>query len=145
MANYVAGRALTFITDVELRTITAGVQAAVQTNLFRIVSVASSTANPTGRKVVLTTSATDANVIGVLNEVKAATEPVSVVARNAQGTFKVVVSANSSGVAIGDRLTASSDSGAITTTTTGDQVIGIALEAGVAGQVIEYLAVNFKY
>lgn len=145
MANLTGGRDLTFITDVELRSLTNGVQNAVQTNLFRVVSIASSTANPTGRKVVLATSATDANIIGILNEVKAATEPVSVVARNGEGTFKAVVGVNSGGVAIGDRLTVDSDSGVITTTTSGNQVIGIALEAGVAGQVIEILLVNYKY
>ena len=115
-----------------------------QSNLFRIVSFASSS-NATGHTVVLTTSATDANVIGVLNNTPGVGETANVCGRNANGTFKVVVSANSSGVAIGDMLTASSDSGAITTTTNTNECIGRALEAGVAGQVIQYLPVNHKY
>lgn len=116
----------------------------VQTNLYRIVSFAASSVNPTGVTVVLTTSATDHLILGVLNNWPKAGETASVCGRNAQGTMKVVVSANSSGVAIGDELTASSDSGAITTTTSGNEVIGRAKEAGVAGQVIEFIPSNHQ-
>jgi hypothetical protein len=141
MSQYAPGRYISIITDVDLSAVGAN---GIPTNLFRIVSFAASSANSTGRKCVLTTSATDANILGVLNNSPAAGEAASVAGRSSEGTFKVVVSANSSGVAVGDLLTASSDSGAITTTTSGNQLIGQALEAGVAGQVIEYLPLNHQ-
>lgn len=133
MANYSDGRYLTIISDADLSDVD---------NLFRIVSIAASTANPTGRKVVLATSATDANIIGVLNNNPKAGEPASVCGRNASGTFKVKLGANTAAVSVGDKLTVDTDSGALKTTTSGNEVIGRALEAGVAGQVIEYLPVN---
>lgn len=141
MSQFAVGRYGSIIADADLSTKTNN----VLVNLYRLVSLAASSANPTGRKVVLATSATDANLLGVLNNAPAAGEVASVCLRNAEGTFKVVVGVNSAGVAVNDRLTVDSDSGAITTTTTGNQVFGIAWEAGVAGQVIEYLPVNYKY
>jgi hypothetical protein len=139
MSQYSTGRALSIITDADLSAVDSG---GVPVNLFRIVSLAASTANTTLRKVVLATSATDANIIGVLNNSPAAGEVASVIARNAEGTFKVKVGVNSAGVSINDLLTCDTDSGAITTTTSGNIVIGKAMEAGVAGQVIEYLPIN---
>jgi hypothetical protein len=136
MANYSEGRYLTIIADADL---------SAAANLFKIVSIAASTANPTGRKVVLATSATDANIVGVLNNTPGAGEPASVCARNASGTFKVVAGANTAAISVGDRFTVDTDSGALKTTSSGNQVVGIALEAAVAGQVFEYLPVNYKY
>lgn len=141
MAVYQEGRNLTFIADADLSAKVGD----VQTNLFRIVSIASSTANATNRKVVMATSTPDAKIVGVLNNAPAAGEPASVIGRNSQGTFKVKIGANSAAVSIGDYLTVDTDSGALKTTSAGDQIIGQALEAGVAGQVIEYLCRNFKY
>lgn len=142
MSQYTEGRYVEFITDADISAVSNG----IQTNLFRIVSLAASTANPTGRKVVLATSNTDANIIGVLNEVGVAGTPVSVTTRNATGTFKVVLGANTAAVSVGDFLTCDSDSGAKKTTNSGDQLIGRALEAGVAGQVIEYQPLGYaKY
>lgn len=135
MANYSDGRYVDRISGADLH---------LPANLFRIVKLQADATNTTGRSVVLSTSASD-NIFGVLNNTPYAGETASVCARNAQGTFKVVISANSTGVAIGDYLTVSSDSGAITTTTSGNQVLGIAQEAGVAGQVIEYLPADNKY
>lgn len=135
MAVYQDGRYLSFITDTDL---------SASSNLFRIVSVASSTANPTGRKVVLATSNTDAKIIGVLNNTPGANETASVVGRNANGTFKVVAGVNTAAISIGDLFTADTDSGALKTTTSGDQIVGMALEAAVAGQVFEYLPMNHK-
>ena len=71
--------------------------------------------------------------------------PASVCGRNAVGTFKVVAGANTAAISIGDRFTVDTDSGALKTTSSGNQVVGIALEAAVAGQVFEYLPVNYKY
>jgi|SRR5665213_1936867 len=144
MANYSEGRYIDRVAGADL----SGVNptgTAPSNCLFRIVSYQADATNPTGRSVVMTTSATDANILGVLNNQPVAGETASVMGRNGSGTFKVVVSANSSGVAIGDALTASSDSGAITTTTSTNQIIGYAQEAGAAGQVIEYLPANHKY
>lgn len=134
MAVYQTGRELTFIADADL---------SAAANLYRVVSIAASAVNTTGRKVVLATSHTDANIIGVLNNTPKAGEAASVVGRNAQGTFKVVIGANSAAVSVGDYLTVDTDSGALKTTTAADQLIGRALEAGTAGQVIEYIPVGF--
>lgn len=137
MANYSEGRYIDRI---------AGAALTQATNNFCIVKQQSDNTNPTGRSVILATASTD-KLFGVLNMSSdvVSGDTVSVCGRNAEGTFKVRVSANSGGVAFGDELTVSSDSGAITTTTSGDQVVGIAQEAGVAGQVIEYLPCNRKY
>lgn len=136
MANYSEGRYIDRI---------AGADLSAQTNLFRVVSLQADATNPTGRSVILSTSATDANILGVLNNTPKAGETADIVGRNAMGTFKAVVSSSSTGVAVNDRLTVAADSGVITTTTAGNQVVGVAQEAGVAGQVIEYLPVNYKY
>jgi hypothetical protein len=94
--------------------------------------------NSTGRSVVLASSATDA-IFGVLNNGPVAGETASVCGRNAQGTFKVKLGGT---VAFGDNLTADANGAAVATTTSGNQVLGVAQEAGVSGQVIEYLVVN---
>lgn len=134
MAVYSEGRYIDRITDAALT---------VADDNFRIVKQQSSTANPTGRKVVLASAASD-NFMGVLNMDSdvVAGETVSVCGRNAEGTFKVVLGGT---VAIGDDLTSDSTGAAITTTTGGDQVIGVAQEAGVAGQVIEYRPTDRKH
>lgn len=135
MANYSENRYLTFMCDADL---------SAASNLYRIVSIASSAANTTGRKVVLSTSNTDAKIIGVLNNTPGAGEPASVVGRNASGTFKVVAGVNTAAISIGDLFTADTDGGALKTTSSGDEVVGRALEAAAAGQVFEYLPLNHK-
>lgn len=141
MANYSDGK---FIDRVAGAALTAP-NASGLNDQYSIVKQQADSTNPTGRSVIKATSATDP-LFGVLNlNMNAvAGDTVEVCPRNAQGTFKVRISANSTGVTIGDELTCSSDSGAITTTTSGNQVLGIAQESGVAGQVIEYLPVNRK-
>ena len=136
MANFSTGRYLTLISDADISTKDANGNFS---KLYCIVSVAASTANTTGRKVVLATSATDANIIGVLNNAPAAGEPASICGRNAEGTFKVRAGANTAAISVGDQFTVDTDSGALKTTTTGHQIVGIALEAAVAGQIFEYL------
>lgn len=136
MAQYSEGRYLTFMADADL---------SAQSNLFRIVSIAASTAQTTNRKVVLTTSHTDGLIVGVLNNTPGAGEPASVCGRNASGTFKVVAGVNTANLSIGDYFTADTDGGALKTTTSGDQIVGQALEAAVPGQVFEYLPRAFKY
>ncbi|HEX4775080.1 MAG TPA: capsid cement protein [Candidatus Saccharimonadales bacterium] len=133
MSTYSEGRYLTFIADADL---------SAAANLYKIVSIAASTANTTGRKVVLSTSTTDHLIVGVLNNTPKAGEAASVTGRNSSGTFKVVAGANTASISVGDQLTVDTDSGALKTTTAGDELIGIALEAAVAGQVFEYLPLN---
>lgn len=88
------------------------------------------------RTVVVANAATQ-NFIGVLHFVQKAGGEVSVLARNASGTFKVVAGGT---IALGDALTSDANGAAITTTTSGNEVIGYAQEAAVSGQVLEYLA-----
>lgn len=142
MSTYQSGRALTFIADADYSAVSS--TTGIPTYLFRIVSIASSAVNSTGRKVQLATSATDANIIGVLNNNPGAGEPASVVGRNAEGTFKVVAGVNTAAISIGDYFTVDTDSGALKTTNSGDQIVGQALEAAVAGQVFEYKPMDRK-
>jgi hypothetical protein len=95
-------------------------------------------------KVVLASAAAD-KIVGVLDSkpVSSSTEEVvDVRARNANGTGKVVAGGN---VSVGDYLTSDGSGKAIATTTGGHEVFGMALEAGVDTQVIEYLACNSRY
>jgi hypothetical protein len=94
----------------------------------------------TAQQVVLAAAGTD-KIFGVLSRLNAAGSTavgatVNVHARNASGTFKVICGGT---VAIGDQLTSDSAGKAVATTTSGDHVLGEACEAGVAGQIIEYL------
>lgn len=131
MANYSDGRYIDRISGADL---------SAATNLFRIVKLQADATNSTGRSVILASASTD-KLFGVLNNTPKAGETASICGRNAQGTFKVLINGT---VAINDLLTADATGAAITTTTSGDQVIGQAQEAGVAGQVIEYLPVDNK-
>jgi hypothetical protein len=94
----------------------------------------------TATGVATSTAATD-KILGVMNANQAVAAgqatPVSVL-----GTAIVEASA---AVAVGDQVTAASDGRAKTTTTTGDTVRGIALEAATAaGDRIEVMLVWFK-
>ena len=86
-----------------------------------------------GGKAVIATAATD-KIIGVTQSKAAAGEPVSIKLRSGAGTVKVKISGT---VAIGDRLTASTDGTLVATTTAANEVVGVALEAGAAGDFIE--------
>lgn len=87
-------------------------------------------------RTVVAASAATQNFLGVLHYTQKAGGEVSIFARNAGGTFKVVAGGT---IALGDALTSDSTGRAITTATSGNEVIGYAQEAAVAGQVIEYL------
>lgn len=89
------------------------------------------------RTVVLATAASD-NLFGVLTNAPVAGDTADVCGINAVGTFKVVLGGT---VAFGAKLTTDAN-GAGVTATTGNNVFGIAQEAGVTGQVIEYLCVK---
>lgn len=133
MAGYSEGPFLDRIAGADL----SGVGPAGGTTncLFRIVKQQADATNPTGRSVILATAATDL-LFGVLNNQPKAGETADVFARNGQGTFKVVLGGT---VTLGDKLTSDANGAAITTTTSGNQVLGYAQESGVVGQVIEYL------
>jgi hypothetical protein len=93
------------------------------------------------RTVVLANAATQ-NFIGVLHYGAKQGGEVSILGRNAGGTFKVIAGGT---IAVGDALTSDANGAAITTTTAGNEVIGFAQEAAVAGQVIEYQPAFRKY
>lgn len=137
MANYSDQRYIDRIAGADLSgTDPAG---GTTTCLFHIVKEQADSTY--GRSVILASSATD-DLFGVLNNQPKTGETADVCGRNANGTFKVILGGT---VTILDRLTSDANGKAITTTTTGNQVIGIAQESGVAGQVIEYMPVNYKY
>ena len=125
MANHTSGNYVSRATGADL-----------STSQYCIVKQNSS------KKLVLSAASTD-NHFGVLQDVTAAGSGVNATAfvRNAAGTFKVLLG---SSVTIGDQLTSDSSGHAVTTTTSGDEVIGIAQETGVSGQIIEYLARDRK-
>lgn len=135
MSSYVTGRELGIVADTDLSD---------PDNLYRVVSLAASTDNDTGRTVALASSPTDANILGVLNSTPKAGETAAVVLGSAQGTFKIKLGANTSAVSVNDLLTADTDGGGLKTTSSGNVLVGRALEAGVAGQVIEYEPLNHK-
>ena len=88
-------------------------------------------------EVTLATAATDV-LLGTLMNTPTAGDTAEVQLRGKGGTAKVKLGGT---VAKGDRLTTDGNSKAIATTTAGNQVLGIALYAGVANDVIEFLPV----
>lgn len=94
-----------------------------------------------GGAVLATAAATDVS-IGVTVEAATAGRTVNVKMRNGGGTSPVVLGGT---VAVGDALTSNASGAAITTVTTGNQVVGYAIEAGTVGQVIEFWPATLKY
>lgn len=90
--------------------------------------------------VILATAATD-KVVGILVNHPAAGDNANVTLLTGQGTEKITLGAG--GCAIGDYLTATAAGAAIVTTTNKDKVIGQALQAGNAGDIVEALITNF--
>lgn len=72
--------------------------------------------------------------IGIVANAPAANDIAEVHGMNGQGTMKVALGGT---VAIGDKITANASGLGITTTTAGDIVVGIALKAGISGNIIE--------
>lgn len=95
------------------------------------------------RQVVLASANTD-NIAGVVDKPNTQGGNVAFYARNGSGTFKVVAGGT---VAINAPLTSNASGQAVTATPVSagaapvTHVLGYAQEAGVAGQVIEYLPV----
>lgn len=92
-------------------------------------------------KAVIATAATDA-IVGVTNGAAKAGQVANVRLRSASGTVKVKLGGT---VAVGDALTANASGLLITTTTAGNQIVGVALEAGVSGDIIEASLSTAKY
>jgi hypothetical protein len=89
--------------------------------------------------VVVATAATD-KIIGVTQGKYAAGETASVKLRNGNGTIKVKLGGT---VAVGDRLTAAADGRLVATTTAANEVVAVALEAGVANDFVEAAPAGF--
>jgi hypothetical protein len=89
-------------------------------------------------QVVVATAATD-KIIGVTMNKVAAGETASVHLRSAAGTMKVKAGG---AVAVGDYVTSNGTGQSITTVTAGNQIIGMALEAGALNDFIEVMPMN---
>lgn len=90
--------------------------------------------------VVLATAATD-QVIGFIENAAKINDTADVLLRNCSGSYKVKAGGT---VAIGQKVTVDATSRVIWITGTpvaGNEIVGVALEAGVVGQVIEVLTV----
>lgn len=92
-------------------------------------------------KVVIATAATD-KIIGVTMGAYAVGETCSIKLRSAAGTGKAKAGGT---IAIGDRVTATTDGSLITTTTAANEVVGMALEAAVIGDEFEFMPANTLY
>lgn len=91
--------------------------------------------------VVVATAATDA-IIGITQGKYAAGETASIKLRSGSGTVKVKLGGT---VTVGAKLTSNGTGALIATTTAANEVIGVALEAGVSGDFIEAMPANFLY
>lgn len=118
MSQFVEGRRRTFVAG-------SGLTAAQ----FRIVK-------GSGATVVLASAATDL-ALGILDNQPVAGDNASVTLRNGQGTAKLIL--GTGGAAVGSKLTSDANGAGIITTTAGNEVVGIALQTGNAGDVIEVL------
>lgn len=86
-------------------------------------------------QVVVGAAATDA-LIGVTVGSAKSGDPVSVRLRSAEGTSKVKLGGT---VTLGAKVTSNGSGLGVATTTGGNEVVGIALEAGVSGDIIEIM------
>ena len=92
--------------------------------------------------VVVATAGTD-KIIGVLMNAPALNDVARVTLLNAQGTTQVVASA---AIAVGAYVTATTGGKAVTTTTAGNVVAGIAVDAAAAdGDLIEIIPTRFHH
>lgn len=106
--------------------------------IARGLAVKLSTATVGGQTVpvvVPAAAATDA-IIGFTNEAASAGAVVDIRLRNASGTSVVKAGAT---IAVGAKLTSTASGTMITTSTAGNEIVGIALEAGVTGDFIEVM------
>lgn len=92
-------------------------------------------------KLVLSSAATDKHLGVLADGGRVSGDNCEVVLVNGQGTYKGLAGGT---IAIDDFLTANASGQLITTVTTGDRVVGRAMQAAVSGQVVEYLRQDFK-
>lgn len=92
-------------------------------------------------QIIVATAATD-KIIGVTVGKVAALETGTVRLRSATGTTRVKAGGT---IAVGDRLTSNGSGQAIATTTAANEVIGMAVEAGVSGDFVEMIPANTLY
>src|SRR5690349_196842 len=117
------------------RTFIAG--ADLSSSQYRLVKLDS-----TQNQVVVATAGTD-NIIGYLQNAPKSGYEARVTLLNAQGTTQVVASA---AISKGAFITATTGGKAIATTTSGDTVSGVAIDAAAAdGDLIEVIPMRFKY
>lgn len=122
-------------TSGEKRTFKSG--ADLSAKQFYIVKVSAT------NTVALASAATDKLVGTIANKPAAATgASVEVAMRHGGGTQRVILGDT---VSLNDYLTADSAGKAIATTTSGNVILGMALEAGVVGDVIEYMPTTDRY
>jgi hypothetical protein len=126
MSGMQTGRDRTFIAGADL-----------SNSQYRFVKLDS-----TQNKVIVATAGTD-NIIGVLLNAPKSGEEARVGLLNGNGTYQIVASTL---ISLGAVMTATTGGKAVTTSTTGHRVAGIALEAAAAdGDLIEIQPTNFKY
>lgn len=92
-------------------------------------------------KVVQSAAATDKH-IGVLYNCPDANGTADVLSINASGTAKVQAGGT---ISVGNFITANASGLAVATTSAGDFVIGIAVEAASSGQIFAYQPIFIKY
>lgn len=134
MANYVDGSNGGFISTNDLSAVTSGQLLAIG----KIVKIDSSNAP---QNIVLA-GANGTGAIGVLLDAPAAGQVGTVRFRNAGGTASIRLNGT---VTVGAAITSDASGLGIATTTAGDQIVGYALSAGVAGDMCECLLVTAKY
>lgn len=124
MATRVQGNYGTFVAEADL-----------SSKMYYIVKLGS------GAKSMVLADGATANIIGVVEAKPKNGEAGEVFLRNAAGTGKVVAGGN---ITAGAWLTSDGNGKAIATTTDGDEVIGRALMAGVANDVIEFMPAHCR-
>jgi hypothetical protein len=97
-------------------------------------------------RVIAAAAATDI-IVGVVHKAVKAPQngqyfPADIRLRSAEGTMNIQLSGT---VAAGAAVTSDASGKGVATTTAGNQLLGYALEAGVAGDVIEILPTSSKY
>lgn len=95
----------------------------------------------TANQVVPATAATD-KLIGVNMSKPKALDYADIRLRSAMGTLQVVAGGT---IAIGDPVTSNSSGQAITTSTTGHQILGYALYAAASGDIFEVMPSTGKF
>lgn len=88
--------------------------------------------------IVVATAGTD-KIIGVIDTPNDAGDQANVRLRSGSGTAKVRAGGN---IAVGDKVTATTAGAVIATTTATHEVIGMALETGVSGDLVEVMLSN---